>query len=204
MALATMRDEPVLVTNGDIYHSIDYLELYKNHEAGNAPVTMAMHDYPRFNKVCVKQGLVTGFGGQGHEDCLAFTGLHVLDTEVLKDIPETGKSCIIDRYQQLLMNGGIIQAKDVTGCSWTDMGTVEDYLALHGQLLTGEIPLWREFAASCKGTDLCQQRTTKHNFDDWVCVGNTSLPKELHLTRCVVWDTAILDNGSEYTDRLLV
>jgi mannose-1-phosphate guanylyltransferase len=204
MALATMRDEPVLVTNGDIYHSIDYLELYKSHEAGNAPVTMAMHDYPRFNNVCVKQGLVTGFGGQGNEDCLAFTGLHVLDTEVLKDIPETGKSCIIDRYRQLLMNGGNIQAKDVTGCSWTDMGTVADYLALHGQLLTGEIPLWREFATSYKGTDLCQQRTTKHIFDDWVCVGNAPLPKELHLTRCVVWDTAILENGSEYTDRLLV
>ncbi len=204
MALATMRDEPLLITNGDIYHSIDFLELYRSHVAGDAAVTMAMHNYPRFNKVRVEQGMVTGFGEEGSGDCLAFTGLHVIDPEVLRDISERGESCIIDRYRRLLLSGEEIQAKDVSGCSWTDMGTVEDYLALHGQLLKGEIHLWSEFAASFDGTNLCQQQTAEQKFDDWVCVGNVLLPKELHLTRCVVWDTALLGNGEDYADRLLV
>lgn len=204
MALATMRDEPLLITNGDIYHSIDYLELYRSHENGDAPVTMAMHNYPRFNKVSVERGRVTGFGVEGHDGCLAFTGLHVLDPEVLQDIPKTGKSCIIDRYRQLLVNGEKIQVKDVSGCSWTDMGTVEDYLALHGQLLTGGIPMWREFTKSFAGTFLCQEHTAKHVFEEWACVGKVSLPEELHLKRCVVWENAHLENGETYSDLLLV
>ena len=204
MALASMRDEPLLITNGDIYHSIDYLELYRYHKAGNASVTMAMHDYPRFNKVAVQGRSVSGFGVEGKDGCLAFTGLHVLEPEVLEEIPQTGKSCIIDRYRQLLTNGDRIQAKDVSGCSWTDMGTVEDYLALHGQLLTGEIPLWSEFSTSFDGTVLCQERTAKQIFEDWACVGNVLLPEELYLTRCVVWDNACLETGKTYSDCLLV
>ncbi len=204
MALATMRDEPLLITNGDIYHTIDYQGLYRNHEAGDTPVTMAMHDYPRFNKVGVADDRVTGFGVAGSEDSLAFTGLHVLDPVVLEDIPQTGSSCIIDRYRKLLSSGGTIQAKDVSGCSWTDMGTVEDYLVLHGQLLTGEIPLWSEFRTSFEGTFLCQEQTAKQVFEEWSCVGNVLLPEEVHLTRCVVWDSARLANGETYSDLLLV
>ena len=204
MALPTMQDEPLLITNGDIYHSIDYLELYRSHEAGGAPVTMAMHDYLRFNKVAVEGGSVSGFGVEGKEGCLAFTGLHVLDPVVLEKIPQTGKSCIIDRYRQLLRDGEKIQAKDVSGCSWTDMGTVDDYLALHGQLLTGEIPLWNEFSTSFEGTVLCQEHTAKQVFEEWACVGNVLLPEEVYLTRCVVWDNARLANGEMCSDRLLV
>ncbi len=204
MALASMRDEPLLITNGDIYHSIDFLELYRSHETGNTPVTMAMHDYPRFNNVAVEGGLVSGFGVEGEEGCLAFTGLHVLSPAVLEGIPQTGKSCIIARYRQLLKDGERIQAKDVSGCSWTDMGTVEDYLALHGKLLTGEISLWSEFSTSFDGIVLCQEKTAKQIFEDWACVGNVLLPEELHLTRCVVWDNARLETGKTYSDRLLV
>ncbi len=203
MALASMRDEPLLITNGDIYHSIDYLELYRSHEEGNTPVTMAMHDYPRFNKVSVQQGMVTGFGVEGSPDCRAFTGLHVLDPEILKDIPEAGSSCIIDRYRQLLTSGEKIQAKDVSGCSWTDMGTVADYLALHGKLLKGEVERWQEFTASFEGACLCQENSEKVSFNDWACVGNVSLPEKIHLQRCVVWDGAQLDAGRSYSDVLL-
>lgn len=203
MALATMRDEPVLVTNGDIYHSIDYRELYEAHEAGDAPVTMAMHDYPRFNKVAVEQGFVTGFAVEGSAGCLAFTGLHVLDPTVLTEIPEIGESCIIERYRHLLVSGERIKAKDVSGCSWTDMGTVEDYLALHGQLLKGEIARWGEFSASGNGSYLCRDQTAKQVLEDWVCVGNVSLPETVHLKRCVVWDDACLENGGSYSDLLL-
>ncbi len=48
-ALTSLDEGPLLVTNGDIYHTIDLGQLYMYHgERGNA-VTMAMHDYPRFN-----------------------------------------------------------------------------------------------------------------------------------------------------------
>lgn len=204
MALTQMRDEPILITNGDVYHSIDYLELYKAHEKSDCAVTMAMHDYPRFNKVTVVDGLVTGFGGEKKKTCMAFSGLHVLDVEVLRAIPETGKSCIIDRYREYLGSGGRIQAYDVSGCSWTDMGTVDDYLALHGQLLKGEIELWPEFRARPQNSCLFHEQGCQASCLDWGCVGQVTLPPNLTLQRCVVWDGANLEEGVVYSDALLV
>ena len=204
MALGSIRDEPLLITNGDIYHSIDFFSLYKTHVAADVPVTMAMHNYPRFNKVCVEGGVVTGFDTVERKKCLAFTGLHVLDPEVLQDVPDKKKSCIIDRYRQLLKDGGTIRAEDVTGCSWTDMGTVEDYLALHGRLLRGEIALWPEFTNAFENGLICDNKTEKQQIEEWACVGDVVLPERVLLKRCVVWDGASLENGGVYSDQLLV
>jgi mannose-1-phosphate guanylyltransferase len=165
---------------------------------------MAMHDYPRFNKVTVNDGLVTGFDGVKKEECLAFSGLHVLEVEVLRAIPEIGKSCIIDRYREYLKGGGRIQAYDVSGCSWTDMGTVDDYLALHGQLLKGEIELWPEFREHPQNSCLFHGQVSKMFCIDWACVGQVTLPPNLTLQRCVVWDGASLEEGAAYSDALLV
>ncbi len=159
------------------------------------------------NKVAVKHGLVIGVGMEGGEGCQAFTGLHVLDPEVLKNIPKTGESCIIDRYRQLLMEGGKIQAKDVSGCSWTDMGTVADYLALHGRLLEKKIPLWPEFSRPpatpfCVHDDVLQGERVE--LRDWACVGRVQVEKNVTLRRCVVWNGARLKEGREYSDALLI
>jgi len=77
---------PLLVTNGDIYHDFDFRRLYAGHRERGNRVSLAVHDYPRFNTVRVEAGRgVTDIGTSG-ENCLAFTGLHVIDPEVLEDI----------------------------------------------------------------------------------------------------------------------
>jgi mannose-1-phosphate guanylyltransferase len=207
MALPMMRDQPLLVTNGDIYHTVDYQELYRAHDPGRGAVTMAMHDYPRFNKVTVQGGQVIGFDGQGSPDLLAFTGLHVMEPEILERIPLAVEYSIIDRYRQLLEEDGRIQAWRVDGCSWTDMGTVADYLALHGRLLERKIPLWPEFSRHpatpfCIHDDVLQGERVE--LRDWACVGRAQVEKNVTLRRCVVWDGARLEDGREYSDSLLI
>ncbi len=207
MALPRMRDQPLLVTNGDIYHMVDFQELYRAHDPARAAVTMAMHDYPRFNKVTVQGGQVIGFDGQGSADLLAFTGLHVLEPEILEKIPQDQEYSIIERYREILEEGGRIQARRVDGCSWTDMGTVTDYLALHGRLLQKEIPLWSEFSKPPETQFLLHDEALQgENLElrDWACVGRTQLEKNVTLRRCVVWDDAPLTEETEYTDVLLV
>ena len=62
MALSHFNNEPVLVANGDIYHTVNYQEVYKNHCEAKADVTLVLHDYPRFNDVAVDERLtITGF-----------------------------------------------------------------------------------------------------------------------------------------------
>lgn len=206
MAVAEMRDEPILITNGDIYHSIDYRGLYNSHQSGRAVVTMAMHDYPRFNKVTVENGCVTGFDGQGGKASMAFTGLHVLEPQVLAKIPVEQEYSIIDRYRELLQEGKKIQALQVDGSSWTDMGTVDDYLALHGRLLKKEIPLWPEFSNIPRNSFLIDKHVGSDalTLRDWGCVGDAQLAGGVRLKRCVVWDEAQIEEGTDISDALLV
>ncbi len=210
LALDQFRDEPVLVTNGDIYHTIDYHRLYQDHKREGAPVTMAMHDFPRFNTVAVRDGRVYSFDdqtGRAKDDLLAFTGLHVLEPEVLAGIPVEEEYSIIDRYRQLLQQGQPIVAVRVDDCFWTDMGTVEDYLALHAGLLTGGIPVWPELVWSAKSPFWVADKTKKGDglvLRDWVCVGDAIIGKNTHLQRSVVWDRSTIAEGCRVVDRLVV
>ena len=209
LALSNMRNEPLLVTNGDIYHTVNYRELYHAHDSGKAVVTMAMHEYPRFNKVTVQGDYVTGFGDQEGGNLMAFTGLHVLEPDVLEYIPLNQEYSIIDRYREILLDGKKIRALNVDDCSWTDMGTVDDYLALHGKLLKKEIPLWEEFS-HLPGEEfpfLVDEQASLGkavSFQDWVCIGRAQLAHKSNLQRCIVWDDARVEEGTNYLDTLLV
>jgi mannose-1-phosphate guanylyltransferase len=206
MALSHLRNEPLLVSNADIYHTVDYRGLYRAHQSNHAVVTMAMHDYPRFNKVTVRGGYVTGFDGQGCENNMAFTGLHVLEPEILEKIPVEQKYSIIDRYRELLQRDRKIKALQVDGCSWTDMGTVDDYLALHGRLLKKEIPRWPEFSNIPRNSFLIDKHINSEvlTLQDWDCVGHAQLAGGVTLKRCVVWDGAQIEEGTDFSDALVV
>ena len=56
-AVDQMSDEPLLITNGDIYHLIPFLELYNQHKKSGSPITLGVHDYPRFNALKVENEL---------------------------------------------------------------------------------------------------------------------------------------------------
>lgn len=221
LALPQFRDEPVLVTNGDIYHTIDYRYLYESHIQNGGAVTMAMHDCPRFNTVAVRDGHIYSFDDRSQGQVLAFTGLHVLEPKVLEVIPAAEEYSIIDGYRRLLEQGQRIVAVRVDDCFWTDMGTVEDYLALHGGLLTGRIPLWSEFGDAvetlshdqcgqgCSSSSMCcLSDTVKLERDvtlrDWVCVGDDAvIERQVQLQRSVVWDGVRIAEGRKVVDQLV-
>ncbi|MCX5871574.1 MAG: sugar phosphate nucleotidyltransferase [Deltaproteobacteria bacterium] len=210
LALGQLRDEPVLVTNGDIYHTIDYQRLYQDHKRKGAPVTMAMHDFPRFNTVAVRDGRIYSFDDRADRakgGLLAFTGLHVVEPAMLAGIPAEEEYSIIDWYRHLLQQGQPIAAIRVDDCFWTDMGTVEDYLALHAGLLTGKIPVWPELEWSAKRPFLVADQEKMGSglvLRDWVCVGDAVIGKNAHLQRSVVWDEAMIAEGRRIVDQLVV
>ena len=207
-ALASLRDEPLLITNGDIYHTVSYLSLYKQHQTSSAPVTMALHDYPRFNSVSVENGHVSGFKSSS-AGALAFSGLHVIDPHILESIPENIFSCIIELYGTLLAAQKRIDVHRMDDCYWTDMGTVQDYLDLHGGLLQGTIPTWPEMENGAKVRDgvLVGERTRVPEecvVTGWACLGkNVTLPHGVSLKEVVAWDDADLSHGTEYSNTII-
>jgi mannose-1-phosphate guanylyltransferase len=195
-AVEHFTDGPVLVMNGDIYHDIDLCRLFEAHVAGSSAVTMALHNYPRFNTVRGRNDRVCGFGkAEAAESLLAFTGIHVLNREVIEQIPANGFFHIIDLYEQLALAGQISFVR-VDGSFWQDIGTPADYLDLHRRLLEEKTSAWVISKQADVGKNV--------EFSDWGAVeSNAVIGSGAQLTRCVVWKNAIITPGEQLTDRII-
>ncbi len=206
LAQGMLAREPVLVMNGDIFHTIDVVSLYEHHCLSGNAVTMAMHDYPRFNSVEVQGDKVVSFqAGKGSRQ-LAFTGIHVVEPEVIDMIPAHSFFHIIDLYKELAACGRV-GLQRVDGTFWRDIGTPGDYLQLHRELLTGALGSEFSSAGHMKsgwlfGTDVEQGETCK--FHEWGCLGNgVQLGNSVELKRSVVWDKAKIPEGSRIKDAIV-
>jgi mannose-1-phosphate guanylyltransferase len=214
LALPHLGQDPVLVVNGDIYHTIDYREVYRSHCQAKADVSLVLHDYPRFNDVAVDETFrITGFNRSGgssgqQERVLAFTGIHVINPQVLEIIPPHINSCIIDCYRKLLEQGASIRAHLATNHFWTDMGTPADYLELHADLMTQKVPRYEELAEAAAGAPFVGVEKGFIGRDvkllDWVCIGQgAKIGDGSVLQRAVVWDAAVVPAGSIIKDTIV-
>jgi len=211
-ALTHFGDEAVLVTNGDIYHTVDYGAAYRSHCRTGDAVTMVLHDYPRFNTVVMdEESRVTGFGTDPAEKTgrlAAFTGIHVISPQVLRLIPEDENTSIIDCYKDWLKQGNTIRARMMRDCFWSDIGTPADYLQLHGDLLLGRAPVYEElrFSPAAEPFLLAPDCVIGRNVEmrDWVCIGpGARVGDNSLLQRVVVWDGAEVPADSILRDAIV-
>ena len=214
MALSHFNQEPVLIVNGDIYHTVDYQDVYRNHCESKADVTLVLHDYPRFNDVSVNDRLmITGFNGSNEEGknqkrILAFTGIHVIKPDILRIMPPDTPFCIIECYRKLLEQGGSIRAHLATDHYWTDMGTPEDYLKLHADLMEQKIPVYEELDKVLAEAPFVGSQNASIAEDvkllDWNCIGKgITIGAGVTLQRTVVWDGAQVPAGSIIKDAIV-
>ncbi len=195
-AMRHFADGPVLVMNGDVYHDIDLHGLLEAHRASGLPVTLALHDYPRFNVVQVQNHLVCSFEKTtSAKPLLAFTGIHVLNREVLELITTEGFFHIINLYERLAQAGqiGFIRTDD---CFWQDIGTPKDYLDLHCHLLKKKSTAWLI-------SDTAKiERNVK--LRDWGVVGpGAVISSDVELSRCVVWENSTIAPDQHLIDRVI-
>lgn len=204
-ALPHMRNEPILITNGDIYHTAIFSKLYDFHKKNNNSITLGMHDYPRFNTVEMNGDKVDAFSKDKTLPKLAYTGLQVVEPDLLQGIEENKYSCIIDHYRKLLTRGVEIDSYRVDGCYWTDMGTVDDYLALHEGLLAGNIPCWQEMGEVSKPFCIATgaKLPAQIELEDWGCIGAAEIGNKAHLSRCVVWDDVFVQGEVKIIDSIV-
>lgn len=201
MAQDFLGNDPVLVVNGDIYHTIDLASVYEAHCVSGARVTLVLHDYQRFNRVSLDdQGGVRAFGEDDGAKKLAFTGIHVLNPEILSVIPPGSFYDILDCYRYWISQGEPIQALVVRDHFWKDMGTPEDYLDLHRVLLTEK--------SFCRKSPFYVGRNVHIpddlTFEGWFSIGsNAKIGRGCHLKRVVVWDGAVVPDGVNISDAII-
>lgn len=203
--LSSLRDEPLLVTNGDIYHTINQKQLYDVHLTQSHKVTMVTHDYPRFNTVQVDGDRVTGFESFSRENNVAYTGIQVIDPEILDNIREGVCSCIVEYYRTLLRKNVIIKSYKAEDCFWTDMGTPDDFLKLHEGLLCGTIPKWKELGIELDG-QLISPAAKIHPtamLRGWCSIGKANIEDNVYIENSVVWDGVTVPGGSKLINRII-
>ncbi|MBM9537621.1 sugar phosphate nucleotidyltransferase [Desulfobulbus alkaliphilus] len=192
-ALDRLDNDPVLVMNGDIYHHIDLEQVYHRHLLSRNEVTLALHDYPRFNQVVVVGDRVKGFRAQPGAG-LAFTGIHVIDPEAIERIPAKGYFDIIDLYRQLALEGRV-GCYRVDGSLWRDIGTPEDYIQLHAELLADH-PGWEIDANARVGRDVV--------LEGWGCIGPGAVIGDgARLANAVVWEGACIASGRKCREAII-
>ncbi|MBN1843612.1 MAG: phosphotransferase [Deltaproteobacteria bacterium] len=134
-------ENPLLVINGDIFTNIDLAQIYRFHLGHRHLVTLALHDYSQFNNVWVdSKDHITGFGDtapcpptapdvitSANDRQLAFTGIQVLDPQVLSFIPERTPCSIIDIYCEMIRAGITLKAFVPGNHYWHDIGTMAGY-----------------------------------------------------------------------------
>ncbi len=203
-----MDDSPLLIVNGDIYHTIDVARLYHQHQQRqDCTVTLALHDYPRFNSIRVDDERLTGFSRGQDGEMLAFTGVHVISPAILDEISSGEESCIITRYKELAGNDlSQFEIVRVDDRFWTDMGTPRDYLALHAGLLSGDIPRWPELENTIEGrfwVDQDAKIPENTILEDWGSIGNATVGKNVIIRRSVIWDGAVIPDNAVVEDTIV-
>ena len=128
-----LQNSPFLVHNADILSDIDLENLIAFHKESGNLATLAVHDCPAFNNLVidgnghlVEIGAMCSLCRAPGSRLLAFTGIAVYAPAFLKVLPE-GASSVLHAWTEAISSGQKIGTYDVTGCSWTDIGTPASY-----------------------------------------------------------------------------
>ncbi|MBT4799258.1 MAG: NTP transferase domain-containing protein [Verrucomicrobia bacterium] len=125
-----IKDDPVLVYNGDIITDFPIDRLMTGHMASNNTATLAVQNHGPDLRITVDGHRVTDVRGLIHQQqgTHQFMGIYVIDPEILELIPPNEKISIIPAFVELIKQGEL-GAYHVKGHpKWLDLGTRETYL----------------------------------------------------------------------------
>lgn len=177
-------DRPTLVVNAKLFTDIDLGAVLEAHRRSGAAVTMVLKPNPsreHFREVLAEGDRVTGFG-EGRipkgPAPLLFTGIHVLEPEVLRSIPEAFGDTVADVYPPLIAAGAVGAFVD-RGGRWWELSTLERYLELHQR-------------AAWEGLG-----------PEVVCSPGAAIAPGAEVRRAVLWEGARVEAGAVVEDAIL-
>ncbi len=188
--------DPFVVINGDTLTDIDLQQVYEAHIGAGNLVTMVLHDHPLYNNVMVdgEMNVLSVAPGKGIKDALAFTGVQVMNPEVLELMPEKRKFSVKECYLRLINSKRPLKGFFSRGHSWMEVGTIEDYMKANFYLLAGD--------SISKGPDSRLDSDCK--VKDWAVIGEKSIVQgDALVERSVIWDNVIIRPGVRVSDSII-
>ncbi|MDY6880000.1 MAG: NDP-sugar synthase [Thermodesulfobacteriota bacterium] len=188
-ASSFLDTSPFIVINGDILTDIDLGRALSAHKRSHALVTLVLHDYSPFNQIAVDDNMkITDIATKSRPNRLAFTGIHILEPEIMEHIPPSVPVSIVQCYRELINAGKPIMAYISNDHYWQDIGTIETYLAANQR--TAKV---RPFLV---GSDCSMDPSVR--LGDWAVIGpNGLLEKGVEITRSVLWENVTVRRGTK-------
>jgi mannose-1-phosphate guanylyltransferase len=186
--------EPFFVINSDILTDIDLPAVYKVHQTSGAIATLVLHDCEPYNQIQVDDRWnITDIAKGNMPGRLAFTGIHVINPEVLLHIAGGVFSDIIERYRELIRLGKPVRACLVQGHYWRDIGSIQNYLQANRELAGNSFVI---------GPGCSVDSSVK--LMDWGVVGeNSILGKNVEVKGSVLWEGATVKEGIKVVDAVV-
>jgi mannose-1-phosphate guanylyltransferase/phosphomannomutase len=224
--------EPFVVVSGDALTDIDLAKVAKFHESKGALVTVVLSRQPNPLEygivIADEEGRIERFlekpgWGQVFSDTVN-TGIYVLDPDVFNYIPEDTPFDFSKELFPLLMEKGAPMFGCVADGYWTDVGTIDAYMAAHHDVLDGrvtiEIPgfeiadrVWVgegaiiDADARIEGPALLGEHAKVEpgaHLREYCVLGNNAVVKEgAFLQRSVVHDNAYVGPGANLRGALI-
>lgn len=126
-------EHPFMVIHGDVVSDIDLGKVFDFHLHHECPATLIFHDSEQLNNVAIDaDGFVTAFRVGTDEipengRLLTFTGIQVLDPEILDFVPDGAFMESVLAYERMMSTGRKIKAYVAERSYWQDIGTPQRY-----------------------------------------------------------------------------
>jgi mannose-1-phosphate guanylyltransferase len=185
--------EPFVVINGDILTDIDLTGAYEAHRKFRPLATMVLHDRPPFNKIRTDAaGNIMDIPREYGPEGLAFTGIHILEPDILSLIPG-GFSDIVDVYRVLMDAGETVRSHVSRGHHWYDIGSLPDYVRANRELAP------QPFTVG-PGCDI----HPSVKLTDWAVIGeDCRLEEGAEIARAILWKGVLVGRGVRVADSVV-
>ena len=209
-AKAHLKDDTFVIVNGKIISDIDIAEAIAAHKRSGAIATMVLkenHKREKFTVVHTEDGFIDHFGPHAtpvteaelrdtEHDIpvpLMFTGIHVLEPDILDLIKPGYSDTVTDIYIPFLRSGGKIAAHVAAG-EWFELSTIPRYLDISLAMMgSGDVHFGRNCvlagAASLKDSVI---------WDD-VTIGDGAT-----LYRTIIADGVTIEPGEHFENAAIV
>ncbi|GAA5495828.1 UTP--glucose-1-phosphate uridylyltransferase [Rubritalea halochordaticola] len=184
-------DDPVLVYNGDILTDLDLTQLMAAHRGSGNVATLALFsEGPNCNVAVEDHQVVDLRHAHGiHPGTHQFTGIYIIEPEILPLIPANEKISIVPAFLELAALGKL-GAYIADGASWHDLGTREEYFAAHQHLQDSgkaTLPAIHPQAKIDPSAEL----------DEYTIIGpNCVIEKNVKLRKTIAWPRATISENS--------
>jgi NDP-sugar pyrophosphorylase family protein len=187
-------DDPFVVINSDILTDIDLTHAYEHHMKSGTLVTLVLQDCEPYNQIRVDSNQhIVGIAPERQPDALAFTGIHIMNPELLSHIPEKGYSNIIECYRNLIRSGKSIGAYISEGHYWRDIGNIDSYMDANKELAEESFSI----APGC-------YIDPSARLEEWAVVGENSwLERNVEITRSILWEGVRVREGIKIVDSIV-